>query len=117
MPTQNDTKNIAPLKVTEPVLGSVHATSTDDVSTTYTIQASCKISDFAYYQPSGSTTTVTRRLGATAGQDVVLLSSTATSGAGLSGRALTAGDTLIITQSATSGAKGYDTQFEAHRAG
>lgn len=119
MATLNDTKDIIVSDTTKPTVGEKHATSTDDISTTYTIKSYCKISDFYFYQPSGCSTTINLNIGGDTNQQVSLVSgATATSGAGqgLPGRELQPGDTVVITQTNTSGYKGYRMGFQAHRA-
>lgn len=110
MPTQNVTDRIgAPVagRALREVENEI-ASGSDDMVATYTVDSDCVIDDFCYYQPSGGTTTVKKRVQGTSGRDVPLLTqSSGTGGAALAGTRLVQGDVVVVTHDTTSGRKGH----------
>lgn len=85
----------------------------DDMLALYTVVSDCKISDFCFYQPSGGTTTVTKRIQGVPARGINLLTdSSSLSRAALAGTALKAGDVLTITHDTTAGRKGHQLLLE-----
>lgn len=105
------------LRENQPFEQTTQATGTDTISDVFTLTAPAKISDLQWMLPTGDTLTVTIDFEGDGTHTATLYTSTATSGAALSGRSFRTGDKLTVAiTGGTSGAKAYGLQFEAHRA-